>query len=73
MSKNNNAVSTADKGWMYREVTEMVVVSANICGSYDYARQKLWMARKALNLKRITIKTFADFYQYDVLMFYNPK
>lgn len=73
MSHSDITPSTTDDGWMYKEATEKTLVIANICGSYDYARQKMATVRKALNLKRITVKTFADFYQCDVLLFRNLK
>lgn len=71
MSHPDITPGTPDDGWMYKEVNEKVLVSADIYRSPDYARQKMATIRKALCMKRITAKKFAEFYRYDVLLFRN--
>lgn len=59
--------------WMYKEITEKRLVAAKIYNSYEYSRQQMAIIRKALNMKRIVAKTFAEFYKMDIYLFYPLK
>lgn len=70
---HSNATPAAVEGWMFKEVTDVVLINMSIYTSSDYARQRLGHIRRKLGMKRITAKTFADFYQMDVYLFYGLK
>lgn len=70
---HSNVTPASVEGWMCREVTEVALVNLQIYTSLDYARQQLGTIRKRLNMKRITVKTFAEFYRMDIYLFYGLK
>ncbi|MDF7818118.1 hypothetical protein P1X15_10950 [Runella sp. MFBS21] len=61
-----------DNSWMFKEVNEKFLTRNEIYGDH-YARHKMAYIRKTLNLKQITIRTFAEFYRIDVWLFYGKK
>ncbi len=68
-----NHTPVSDDSWMYKEVTDVKLVELDIFRSMEYARQKMGEIRRILKMKRITAKTYAEFYRIDIGLFYGLK
>ncbi|MDF7818108.1 hypothetical protein P1X15_10900 [Runella sp. MFBS21] len=66
------SLNLADESWMFAEVNEKFLLRNKIYAE-GYARQRMSYIRKALGLRYISIKTFADFYKMDVWLFFGKK